>query len=309
MSNIELKMNPGTPPMHWDDFCLTHPAYSVGVDGYIDAGPKFDANAPRANFDHHHGVSRLETRATCGQALIAVRMGLFQCFRGERGPQMSVYANDCDQDVCTTWSVLKHHYLSEQTMNPILNRLVSIEDMLDTTAGAYPYPADLPIMEELAWIYEPYTQFRLSGGLEKREGSAFKSIVTDVENRILKHVAGKGESLPVDIRYQQIGGGRGWSMVREIGAQARTGMFADGIKAFLSVKERQDGKWSYVIGRMSEYIRVPLLQILDELNQAEGAEKDTWGGATTVIGSPRIAGSRQAPDEVARIINSCLPKA
>lgn len=31
---------------------------------------------PRANFNHHEGVSRLETRATCGQVLLAIRMGL-----------------------------------------------------------------------------------------------------------------------------------------------------------------------------------------------------------------------------------------
>ncbi|MDO8649171.1 MAG: hypothetical protein Q7R81_05310 [Candidatus Peregrinibacteria bacterium] len=308
MSKIELQIKPETAPMPWEEFCKTHPPFSVGVDGYIDAGPKFDADAPHANFDHHHGVSRLETRATCGQALIAVRMGLFQCFRDKCGPRMTVYANDCDQDVCTAWTILKHHYLADQTMNPALNRLVSIEDMLDTTAGAYPFPADLPIMEEFAWVYEPYTQCRLAGGLEKRDAGAFKSVVSDVENRILQHVAGKGESLPVDTRYEQVGGGKGWAMVHELGAQARTGMFADGIRAFLSVKERKDGKWSYVIGRMSEYIKFPILRMLDTLNQAEGAEKDRWGGATTIAGSPRIGGSKLTPDEVSRIINDSLPK-
>ena len=83
-------------------------------------------------------------------------------------------------------------------------------------------------------------------------------------------------------------------------------MYADGIKAFLSVNERKDGRWGYVIGRMSEYIKFPVLHLLDELNQAEGAEKDRWGGATTIGGSPRIAGSKLPPDEVTRIINNNL---
>lgn len=193
-------------------------------------------------------------------------------------------------------------------MNPSFNRLVGIEEVLDTTAGAYPYPKDLPILGELAWVYEPYTQFRLAGSLEKRDASAFTSVVTDVERRILAHVTGQGKSVPIDTRYTSLGGGNGWNMVQEIGAQARTGMFSDGIKAFVSVNERGDGKWQYVLGRMSEYVRFPILRMLDFLNAEEGNTKDKWGGATTIAGSPRIGGSKLPPDRVKNIVDAMIPK-
>ncbi len=274
---------------------MLHPPFSVAIDGYVNDGPKFQEEGPRANFDHHHGVSRLETRATCAQVLMAVRMGLFDCFRDENGPRLTVYANDCDQDVCTAWTILKNHFIAEQAASPLLNRLVSMEDVLDA-------------LQELAWVFEPYTQFRIAGGLQKRDASAFTSIVTDVERRILQHVVGKGESVPIDTRYERIGGGKGWTMVHEVGIQARFGMRADGIKAFVSVKERKDSRRDYVIARVSELIRFPVLRMFDVLNTLEGNKQEKWGGATTIGGSPRIAGSRLGVEEVGRVIEECVER-
>ncbi len=305
--SISLKMQPAVPPMTWEDFCKTSPSYSIALDGYVNDGPKKDLKAPRVNFDHHHNVSRFETRATCAQVLMAVRTGLFDLFKDKKGPHAIVFANDCDQDVCTAWTVLKHNYLARNTMNPILNRLVDIEEKLDATGGAYPYPASLPVLEQLAWVYEPYTQFRLSGGLDKRSGEAFTSIVSDVEGRILKHITGNGSSIPLDTRYKVIENHKGWSVVDEIGAQARTGMISDGIKAYLSVAKLPDKRWKYVIGRISEFIPFPISEILKDLVSAEGNTPDNWGGANTIIGSPRISGSKLSPDEVIKIIKGHVP--
>ena len=304
---VELRVEPVTTPMTWRQFCKKSPAYSIALDGFLNEGPKLDHKTPRANFDHHHGVSRLETRATCAQVLMAVRMGLFDLFQESNEPKAIVFANDCDQDVCTAWTILKHSYLAKSTMNPVLNRLVDIEDKLDATGGAYPYPDDLPVLQQLAWVYEPYTQFRLSGGLEQHSSSAFSSIITDVENRIIRYIPGNGSSVTLNTEYKVLGSGNGWIIVDEIGAQAKTGIFSDGIKAFLSVKERKDGRYGYILGRMSEFIPFPLPELLDDFKKAEGKQKDQWGGATTIIGSPRINGSKLKPEDVIEIIKQRVP--
>ena len=45
---------------------------------------------------------------------MAIRQGLFRCFRDGSGPTARVYANDCDEDVCTAWFLLNNAHLAEQ---------------------------------------------------------------------------------------------------------------------------------------------------------------------------------------------------
>lgn len=305
---INLEMQPATPPMSREAFCAQAGPFSIAIDGFVGEGPWFDGRLPAKNLNHHEGVSRLETRATCAQALMAVRSGLFKRFRDQDGPRATVYANDCDEDVCLTWFVLKHHVLANQTMNQLLNRLVGMVDILDTTAGAYPFPEDLTSLQTMAWIFEPYRRFRLAGGLATRDAGMFASIVTDVEQRVLAYLNGSGKTLPLDTKYCITSQHPNWSHVVEIGAQARIGMYSDGIRAFLSTSLRPDGKWSYVVGRMSEYIDFPIPEILQALNEAEGLvfAPDRWGGGTTIGGSPRIAGSSLSPDQVEQVIHQRL---
>lgn len=306
---ITLEMLPTIEPMTWEKFCEQTPPYSIAIDGYVNVGPRFqDASqgGPRMNLNHHEEVDRFATRATCAQALLDVRVGLFDAFRLDDEPHCIVYTNDCDQDVCTTWFILKYGWLAEHVINPNLNKLVYMQDMLDTTGGAYPFPKDMPILRELAWIYEPYTNFRMNGGLSKRNDRQFMDIVKDVELRILQYLHGKSESISLKTKYNVLGGGHRWSLVREIGAQARTGMLADGIKAFVSVRERPDGKYDYTVARMSHLINFPVPDILARLTEAEGLEFGRWGGGNTIGGSSRNHGSRLTPSEIQTIINDYL---
>lgn len=309
---IALEMRPKDAPLAWDRFVADAPAFSVALDGYVAGPPNFDPKGPHASFNHHEGVSRLETRATCAQVLMAVRQGLFRCFRKDGAPHATVFVNDCDEDVCTAVFLLKHGWLADHAMNPLLNRLVAIEDLLDATAGAYPFPADLPALRELAWVFEPYRRVRLSGELDRKDAAVYRGVVGDVENRILRHLTGAGEEIPLDIRYERLGGGSGWAMIQEVGAQAKTGVLSDGICAYVSVRPRPEGRWTYTVGRMSlfiDYFKVPA--ILDALNAAEGTagKPDRWGGGDTIGGSPRVAGSKLTPCEVEKIVNEVVAKA
>jgi hypothetical protein len=301
-------MLPQTPVMSWEQFCKTVPPFSIALDGFVGEGPKFDPKGPRVNLNHHEGVDRLGTRATCAQTLMAIRQGLLDCFRDHGKLHIEVFVNDCDEDVCTSWTLLHHAHLAVGAMNPALNRIVAMEDMLDTTAGGYPYPPDLPALQEMAWIFDPYRRFRMSGGLGRKRSDEYEGVVTDVENRILRYLVGQGEKIPLDTRYDRIGGGKGWAMIREIGPQGRTGVFGDGIRAYVSlVQVLPNGRYIYTVGRMSLFIahfQVPA--ILAALDREEGSPHEHWGGGDTIGGSPRVNGSRLAPEEVERIVNETL---
>jgi len=305
--SIVLRMRPQYEPLSWEQFCeLTEP-FAIAIDGYVDAGPLFQDSGPRLNLSNHHaGVDRLATRSTCAQVLLTIRQGLFTRFRDDSGARADVYCNDCDEDVCMSWFLLKYGYLAEHAINPVLNRLVVMEDLLEATAGAYPFPVDLPLLQELAWVFEPYRRHRLSGVLDQKDPDLYTGIVTEVEQRILRNVTGRGERITLDTRYERIDGGRGWAMVREIGAQAHTGILADGVQAYVTVHDRGDGRWNYTVGRMSPFIPFNVPRVLAALNAEEKEPEDRWTGGATIGMSSRTNGSRLSPKEIVRIVNSVV---
>ena len=163
----------------------------------------------------------------------------------------------------------------------------------------------MPALRSLAWIFDPYRRFRLSGELDKRDAASFRAVIEDVSHRIELHVVGQGGEVNIDTRFERLGGGTGWSLVREVGAQAKTGLFAEGVRAFVSVRERPDGRWTYVVGRMSPFVRFDLAAIYRACNEvdAPAGEQDRWGGSNTVGGSPRVRGSKMDPATLATLVD------
>lgn len=308
MSKIKLFAEPHVAPRTWRDFIKNAPKYSIALDGYVADESKFDADRCVANFNHHEKVNRLATRATCAQILMAIRMNLFDYFRDANNEiNLNIFVNDCDEDVCLSYFLLKYGYMAEYTINPNLNRLVSLEDYMDATSGAYPYPKDAPVLRELAWIFEPYYRARYNGLLRHKTPEICAGIITDVESRILRYLMGKGEELPLDTRYTVVGGGKGWAMVEEQGIHARTGMRSDGINTFLSVTQRDADTYSYVLGKTSPYVRtLDLDKLYRVLNGIECLTGDMWGGSDIIGGSPRVGGSKLTPKDLERIINEHL---
>lgn len=80
-------------------------------------------------------------------------------------------------------------------------------------------------------------------------------------------------------------------------------MFAAGIRQFISIRELAGGRYAYVIGKMGPFQPTNLTELAAKLNDAEGISgDDTWGGRSTIIGSPRVAGSGVDPDRLAKIV-------
>jgi hypothetical protein len=275
----------------------------------VKAATRYSSLGPWLNLDHHADVDRLATRATCSQVLMCIRQGLFDAFRDREGPRAQVYVNDCDEDVCLSWFLLQNPQAGCLPSNTRLDRLIHAVDLLDTTAGASVHPLDLPLMRGIAWIFEPYRLARLQGALDQPVTSLHRLVIDAVGQRIRDHLADRGQALPLDTRYERIGGGNGWALIREIGPQSRAGMIADGVRAYVSARPLADGAWSYAIGRVSPFIHFDVPAILRELNSAEDSQRGTWGGGNLVGGSPRLRGSALAPHEVTRIVNRVVGKA
>ncbi|TSC99803.1 MAG: Uncharacterized protein Greene07144_676 [Parcubacteria group bacterium Greene0714_4] len=312
---IRLHIHPKEPGMTWKTFCETMGPYAIALDGYVAGGPEYDKKGPRASFNDHENVDSFSTRSTCGQIYFAIRRGLFRKFKDEHGqPHADLYMNGCDEDIGLSCVQLKHSDLIEQKKSRRVDpqvyqrlfELVMMEDALDTTCGAYPLPLDYPTLERVNWVFDPFHIFRLAGKVQEFDAHAYRKIIDTMGERSMEYIHGRGGRVELDMRFEVIGGGPNWSMVRKIGAQARTGMFAKGIHAYVMAQHRgTEQRWDYSLGRTGIFDDFDLLRIYRLLNQEEGlvGNPDCWGGGNTKGGSARFAGSKTLPARVEEIIN------
>jgi hypothetical protein len=309
---MQLIIRPGTT-VSWRNFVLNKPVHSIALDGFVPEGPRFNLQGPWANFNHHEEVARLETRATCAQVLIALRQGLMTAFDANR---TSLYVNDCDEDVCLSVFLLRNYELATIRMNPLLNRLVFMEDMLDTTGGAYAFSDSLESLQQLLWVFEPYHEFRASGALDRQEADEFLAVIDAVNERISAYIAGSAGRVTPDTRYEVIQRESEFAVVHETGKNGRLGVYRDGINAFVAVRVMSGDRFAYTLARSSQFVPFPIPKLLKALNVAEvhawrgmveAMPEGSWGGSDVIAGSPRT-GSILTPQEVVEVIRETISR-
>ena len=298
----------------WDQFIVEKEPYSIALDGRVKG--KTIYNNHFVNINHHEGVDRLSTRSTCGQAYIDIKQRFGDRYLKHDSP-VNICVNDCDQDTgLASWLIINHERLEGNKSEPLINRLVSVIDLLDVTAGTYPFDLQASTMRKIAWVFEPYTDARMSGRLPKMDAGGMRDVLEVTHKRISEHVLGDGDEIsPKDMengsKYEVIGGGPDWKLVNESGFYARSKMSFDNIESFVSARKNGNDRYVYSIGKISPFVEFPIKTLYGLLNNAEGIEQeniDCWGGSDTIGGSPRIAGSRLTPKELESIINDFLSK-
>ncbi|MBS3094119.1 hypothetical protein J4474_00485 [Candidatus Pacearchaeota archaeon] len=304
---IELNIEPRRV-YDWETFRREKPAYSMALDGFVNAPTIRDPDGPYANFDHH-SVDRISTRSTSDQVHMEINSDLFETFRKNGIPEAKVWINDPDEDTCLAWWLLKNFERVINHAEPRINRLVYCEDRLDSTAGSYPF-GDISMRRKMAWIFQPYNDIRFSGELSQMNSAGMRNVVESVESRIDKYVFGDCGEIALEGHYEKIGGGTGWVLTKETGPASRMAMYNDGIKAFAAlVAKKSDGSFVYTLGRKGVWTLFNLPKIYRVLNNAENgivSKDNLWGGSNTVGGSPRETGSRLNPEQLQKIINSAL---
>lgn len=313
MKTINLIAEP-RKSLSWEEFLAEASGLSIALDGYVVGAPNFSEKTKHANFDHHHGVVREATMSTADQVYMAIKGGLYKCFRKDDKPFANVYINDCDQDTCLAVFILDNYHMFEGTnSNPNFNRLLALDSRLDITGGAFPMNLDEKLLAQHNWVFEPYTNMRKNGSLSSADAQAMISCIESVCARIMQYIMGNGGEIPLDTRHEILFTSEvmpTFKVVNEIGgSSARYALYSSGaMDAFLAiVAKRPDGKYVYSLGKKSVYIPFPIKDFFVSLNSKEGlSEKNGWGGSDIIGGSSREFGSALEPKEVFEIIEKKL---
>ncbi len=301
---IELVVRP-RETLSWEEFRATAPPFSIALDGFVNDYIKFDPSIPLANYNHHEGCDRLGTRSTCAQVMMAIKQGVFLTFRKDGEPTAILHVNDPDNDVCmSVWLLKNYERIAGIKSEPLITRLVAVVDFLDSTAGLFPLDVNSRIRREIGWIFEPYTKARQSSELSDMGAEKMTALIEEVCERISDYTLGKGQKINLSVDYKIIYRGTGWAMIEENGYDARSQLANDGIHAFISVKQLPNGRLNCSLGKMSPYVPFPILQLYDDLNQAEGnptKAKDRWGGGDTIGGAPRNGGTKLTMERIQQV--------
>ncbi len=292
---IELIVIPALEIKGFGEFCKTYGPNAIALDGFVKASPQRSFKNRCINWNHHDGVSRADTYATCAQALTGIRQQAMLMFKQDGDTNVKVYVNDCDEDVCLAWAIIHNFHLHKSPYNPLLNRLVEIENRLDASMGIYPYGVDLPMLKTLEWIYQPYREFVKNGGKNKSIANEFASVIFSVENRINSYLLGNAEELPVDDSYDlvkdyKIGNYRIGQIIQH-GSLAKMLACKEGIHIGLTIQSNTLGKNNVTIWSSTPYIPCNIEKLSKRFNFLEKPVIGSWGGGDSICASPRNIGT------------------
>ncbi len=306
---ITLHILPGVQ-ISWEEFLATAPAYSIAGDGFVRGASKRDTSKLIANLNHHEDVDRLSTLSTAGQAHMGAQTGAFTLFRREGAPYMHIWLSDCDQDCATLVYILTNlERLAPGRSEPLLNKLVYIQDKLDVTSGTYPLDVNSALARQMAWIFQPYVSARTENRIAEMTGAAMADVISAICARINDYSLGKGRQIPLDVRWELLGKYDGWSMVKPVGFYANSQLNRMGFTAVAAYGGELPGgrhKWSFY--KLSDADPFPLEKFWSYLNQVEGIPNGgaLWGGGNSTGGSPRPHGSSLGPKEFAQVTDTFL---
>ena len=258
-------------------------APAIALDGCVEGPSKVSAAGPHASFNHHEGVDRLSTRATCEQVLLSVAQGLWDQMLPEGEPQADVHVNDADPDVCTALWVLDHPELAD---HPAVQRLVAAEGILDTT-GAYWCPpwVDENLLAELAWVFEPYHVARDDGPARRRRGAAPAHHGGVGAHQRLRRGQGGAAARPGASSTSWPSSGSVAAIV-ESGPYARMAVGRAGIQAVVAERESA-GRRIVTLAKSSPFVPVDLVDAYRVPQRDRSAARPTTSGAAATSSGDR----------------------
>jgi hypothetical protein len=300
MCNIQLIIEP-RKVKSFTEFVQEAPPNSIALDGYVKGPFDLDYLGPYANFNHHEGVDRLSTFATCGQVLLRLRAGLLTIFKGDCQNPVNIFVNDADHDVClATWLLKNYERIGGEGDNviirPLISDIIDYVNKMDIFAGSYPFIPESKIVRQMTWVFDPYMESRKTGLIVKADKEQMLDIILKVHERIDAFCAGNAQEQAPDMRYKVLAEGKHVTMVEEIGMDARMKMAVDGITTFISHRGPSfiQGGTTYSLGRIG-MSPVNFEKLYPRLNELEPDLFKGWGGGDNTGASARVAGSSLNP--------------
>lgn len=291
---------------------------TIFLDGAGDFPPKLDNKSRFYNLDHHQGVIRPFTLATCEQALVLVINGI-ELDEGD----WTLYASEPDLDTLfAIWVLLNFRRVPKLSTHSkdVLLPLLRLEGAIDANGSELANFCGLTqstLREARSRLDNLYTREKEYRSKERwpdldwREytaamlGEVDRLVYTRADfqdhtsiEEILGHLEIADRKVAVACRDQ--------SGIYEAERSLKN-RFGDQL-GIIALEKRKDGDTRhYTLRRVSALLNFDLGAAYDLLNIVDPAVNgrpagDRWGGSDDIGGSPRASGTRLQPSEILRVL-------
>lgn len=288
----------------------SYPKNSIFIDGVFDGPPFLDNENMKYSLDHHKGVVRAFTLATCEQILLMLYKGLNLSDGNWR-----IYCNEPDTDtVLTSWIMLNHDKIFNKELDILtdVTKLVRVEGLIDshgfTVFDFLGYNEDAIEVEtqKLGKITAEEHRIKKDGAWGEIDFSSFLiSSLDKLDEVFLKKPFNQTAPNLSEIKTLQIGGGNlikicsGPGSVHEVELELKQ-TYGNKLAVIILKKDEK----SFALKLSNEFIGKNLIPFYDELNRLEGThtliqENSKWSGSDSIGGSPRPNGTALSLDEIA----------
>ena len=291
---------------------------TIFLDGAGDFPPKLDNKSRFYNLDHHQGVIRPFTLATCEQALILVINGI-ELDEGD----WTLYASEPDLDTLfAIWVLLNFRRIPKLSTHSkdVLLPLLRLEGAIDANGSELANFCGLTqstlrdARSRLDNLYTREKEYRAKErwpDLDWREfaaamlGEVDRLVYTRADfqdhtsiEEILGHLEIADRKVAVACRDQ--------SGIYEAERSLKN-RFGDQLGIIALEKSKNGETRHYTLRRVSALLNFDLVAAYDLLNIVDPAVNgrpagNRWGGSDDIGGSPRASGTKLQPSEILRVL-------
>ena len=295
------------------------PAGTIYLDGTAQCEPFMDHQKKIYNFDHHEGVVRPFTLATCEQVLVMILKGL-----DLRDRQWKIYANEPDLDaILAIWLMLNHQRIGrkESIHTRLLFSLVRLEGVIDAhglelkSFSALSAESLKKTQKVIDFLRKEEIQLKKDGLWEEVDLAEYTARTLHKIDRIIyktrefSDFKGIKELARIDLTDDRIVAVvESDSGIYELESHLDD-LYGDRL-GLVVLKKSSD---VYTIRRMDQFMAGDLEAVYERLNYVDPAvrnklDNSKWGGSADIGGSPRGVGSKLNPIEIAMAARDAMQK-
>lgn len=286
------------------------------LDGAAEGEPFLDVQRDVYNLDHHDGVVRGFTLATCEQAAVLVLRGLDLQAR-----EWTVWANDPDLDtVLAIWVLLNHMRLREEgaAVRRRILPLLRLEGCIDVHGlerlelCGFPPEVERETFERLESLRNREAEVRQTG---RWAGIDFLHYTIDLLNRIdaLAYEPGEltDEHRVEELARVELSNGRFAIACRASGASEGVYEVERSLRRLygqrLGVVLLQKDERTYTVRQVDPFLPASLGRLYEHLNLVDPhaggrSSGNRWGGSEEIGGSPRRSGTALSAKEILAVV-------
>jgi hypothetical protein len=287
------------------------PNCRIYLDGVAQSEPFMDLEKHVYNFDHHEGVVRPFTVATCEQVLVMVMKGM-----DLRGRDWKIYANEPDLDtILSIWLLLNHVRVHQKAPDDLqgLYTLVRLESVIDAHGLEMIHLSGLPLdilnktRKIIDYLREEEIDLKRHAIWEESDFLEHTALVLQKIDRLIYRSDEflDFQDLQELARVEIVNNRFAVAVASPQGIYELEPFLARLYGENLAIVILQNESGGYTLRRMDHFMPGDLKPIYRKLNFLDPvvrcrATKHCWGGSGDIGGSPRGIGTQLSPLDIAQ---------